>query len=189
MKKLFQVGSSGNGVHTSQKSSDDIELQIQAEQLRRMTKEKREKYMAGNQIPAQRESTYTSSSVLGFNRIRINCSIILGYLGEVSDNSKSWTMQSHTFLNPFAILIHYQDAMRSALGRLERKLDTRGESGSINTGAGFPAVSGALTRDERLAVEMVSDKAHKHLKCYVILPDSCGAKGRMYFNPTNARIE
>ncbi|KAL8419066.1 hypothetical protein RB594_002317 [Gaeumannomyces avenae] len=98
-------------------TSADLEEQMDQEHLRRMAPEKQEAYRAGWRKPAQRRHAGTSTSELPFERIRINSSIVLSYLADVSDN-QSWPMQPHTFLLPFAFLIHHHQAMNDKLDRL-----------------------------------------------------------------------
>ncbi|EJT77111.1 hypothetical protein GGTG_07023 [Gaeumannomyces tritici R3-111a-1] len=175
-------------------TSADLEEQMDQEHLRRMTPAKQEAYRAAWQKPVQRRHAGTSTSELTFERVRINSSIVLSYLADVSDN-QSWPMQPHTFLLPFAFLIHHHQAMNDKLDRLREEFGTPEPTAA--TGAAPPGeqLSGVMTKDETLAAAKKSHKAYQDMKCYVdfvagnLMPHYNRFKDVNYKKPKKIRFE
>ncbi|KAH6842761.1 hypothetical protein B0I37DRAFT_382754 [Chaetomium sp. MPI-CAGE-AT-0009] len=159
-------------------TSETLDEDIETERLRRMDKERREKYLAKYRRPTQPRHAATWTSGLPFERVRINSSIVNTYLARVSGNG-SWPVKPHTFLIPFAFLIHNHDAMRTELKKLEDKFGPAGAGVTGEEATVQPREIRPLSKDEVLEEAMVSKKAYLQMKCYV---EFVGAKLIPHYN-------
>lgn len=152
---------------------DDLEEKIEAEQLRRMSKEKRKEYMAN---PRLKVNTNTNTSELRYERIRINSSIVLAHLAKISGNT-SWSMRwPMTFLHPFAFLTHHQKSIKALLEDLEAELshgtDAVDLPNNINDETfGNIEDSEPAVQRKALAASMRTKKASEQVRCYVEFVD------------------
>ncbi|KAK3292477.1 uncharacterized protein B0H64DRAFT_435213 [Chaetomium fimeti] len=163
-------------------TSETLDEDIEAERLRRMDKERREKHLNGHRRPTQPRHAATWTTGLEFERIRINSSIVNTYLARVSGNS-SWPLKPHTFLIPFAFLIHNQDMMRAELKKLKVRF---GVPHSHHREATVqPREIGPPTKEKALEEAMVSSDAYQQMKCYVEFVDTTLIKHYNQFDEAN----
>jgi hypothetical protein len=152
-------------------TSETLDEDIEAERLRRMDTDRREKYLAEYRRPTQPKHAATRTSGLPFERIRINSTNVNRYLARASNNS-SWPAKPHTFLIPFAFLIHHQDIMRTELKKLSDRFGPthageKGEGGTVQQREIRP-----LTMEEALEEAMKTEDAYLQMKCYVEFVDN-----------------
>ncbi|EAQ84869.1 hypothetical protein CHGG_08883 [Chaetomium globosum CBS 148.51] len=151
-------------------TSETLDEDIEVERLRRMDAERREKYLTGYRRPTQPRHAATWTSGLPFERIRINSTNVNRYLARASGNSP-WPAEPHTFLIPFAFLIHHHDMMRTELKRLGDRFvpahaGERGEEATFQRREIRP-----LTKEETLAEAMETGEAYLQMQCYVKFVD------------------
>jgi hypothetical protein len=152
-------------------TSETLDEDIEVERLSRMDKERREKYLAGHRRPTQPRHAAIWTSGLQFERIRINSTNVNRYLARASGN-RPWPAEPHTFLIPFAFLIHHQEMMRTELKKLNDRLFGPSHAGERDDGVTLQLGQRPLNKEDFLEEQMVSENAYLQMKCYVDFVDA-----------------
>lgn len=146
-------------------AQEDLPDQIEADQLKRVTPEQRKAFEPARRKPRQPRGRKRVGTT-PIERVRINSSIILGYLSKVTGEGP-WVEKPHTFLAPFNLFIHFQEKMEDELSMLEKAF---GDGGA---GAALPDITGTAADDfdflgnQELQDMMRSRRARAEMKCYV----------------------
>lgn len=151
-------------------TSETLDEDIEVDCLSRLDKERREKYLAGHRRPTQPRHAAIWTSGLQFERIRINSTNVNRYLARASGN-RPWPAEPHTFLIPFAFLIHHQVRMRAELKKLNDRFGFP-RAGERDEGVTFQRGQRPLTKEDALEEEMMSKNAYLQMKCYVEFVDA-----------------
>ncbi|KAI8675905.1 AAA domain-containing protein [Fusarium keratoplasticum] len=107
-------------------TGDDLDGEMEEEQLRRLTLEKRRKFLESNQKkPARRPQADKRPDKNRLERVRINSPAILSFISGVTGET-SWAEKPHTFLRPFKTLIHYHERLEEEFGKLKARFEDNG---------------------------------------------------------------
>ncbi|KAJ4319812.1 hypothetical protein N0V84_006193 [Fusarium piperis] len=119
---------------------DDLDGEMEEEQLKRLSREKRKKFIESRRKkPARRPQADKRPDRQRLERVRINSPAILSFLGEVTGET-SWAGKPHTFLRPFKSFIYFHERFEYEFHKLEAAFEENGQDKQKSSlgGAGAP---------------------------------------------------
>ncbi|TGJ81664.1 hypothetical protein E0Z10_g7101 [Xylaria hypoxylon] len=146
-------------------AQDDLVDQIEADQLRRLKPEQRKAFEPTRRKSRQPRSRKRVEST-PIERVRINSAIILGYLSKVTGEGP-WVGESHTFLAPFNLFLHFHAEMEKELRVLEGVVGHGGVSVPTANDTGATSNDFEFLGNQELQRMMRSRRAYADMKCYV----------------------
>ncbi|KAL1854921.1 hypothetical protein Daus18300_011241 [Diaporthe australafricana] len=178
-------------------SSKNLDEEIEMEQLKRLTPEKKLEVLrtrAKTKIFQQK-----GSGPRRLERVRINSAFILASLAKIT--GEKWADKPHTFLKPFKTFVHHHRKMEEELQQMEAKMDTMshetpaagnpdsndkeghassiavekttvagqipGETDHANPSGGLVDAKERPQHDIPVPVKAPAQKAYEDMKCYI----------------------